>query len=83
MMRTMNRLPDQAQGLLLHHNHWPPLKNSRHKARIGNRPKRKKQVGEMDFLWADGGGVGGRVVTDKEFFVHLYRRKRGAVNYRL
>ena len=53
---------------------------------IGNRPKRKKQVGEMAFLWGRrgrGGGGGERAAEDKEFFVHLYRRKRGAVNYRL
>ena len=37
------------------------------------------------FFGADGGGGGGgeRAAADKEFFVHLYRRKRGAVNYRL
>ena len=81
MMRTMNRWPDQAQGLLLRHNRWPPLKNNRHKARIGNQPKRKKQVSEMAFLWS-GGERGWRAAADKEFCVHLYRRKRGAVNYR-
>lgn len=63
MMRTMNRWPDQAQGLLLRHNRGPPLWNSRHKARIGNRPKRKNQVGEVAFLF--------RSVAVEGFFVHL------------